>query len=115
MVEEVWKEVYAFDAFEVSNLGQIRSKEPGFPVVKSKIDLRGYVTVCFYGYTMAVHTIVLETFVSPRPKGLVCCHWDGNKENNKLSNLRWDINKANGEDTARHNREKRALEQNENT
>lgn len=55
------------------------------------------------GYRMIhVHTLVLTTFVGPRPAGMQCCHWDGNKTNNALSNLRWDTPKANAADKIRH-------------
>ena len=48
------------------------------------------------------HRLVLEAFVGPRPAGAVCCHADGNRTNNNLSNLRWDTPKANTADSLRH-------------
>lgn len=48
------------------------------------------------------HTMVLEAFVGPRPSGYDGCHWDGDKENNNLSNLRWDSRKGNMADKYRH-------------
>jgi hypothetical protein len=59
------------------------------------------------GKNRLVHQIVLETFVGPRPKGMVACHKDGNPSNNALSNLRWDTYKANSADTIRHGRSNR--------
>lgn len=49
-----------------------------------------------------VHRMVLEAFVGPRPKGLVCCHWDDVPTNNRLSNLRWDTPAENEKDKARN-------------
>lgn len=49
-------------------------------------------------YTM-VHAAVLTAFVGPRPKGMQCCHNDGNAANNRLENLRWDTPKNNTADT----------------
>ncbi len=49
-----------------------------------------------------VHRLILEAFVGPRPGGLECCHWDGNPENNRLDNLRWDTPKSNALDSIRH-------------
>lgn len=39
-------------------------------------------------YVRYIHRLVYETFVGPIPKGYHCCHNDGNKDNNNLSNLR---------------------------
>lgn len=38
---------------------------------------------------VTVHTLVLETFVGPRPDNMSCRHLDGNKDNNHISNLKW--------------------------
>jgi len=53
-------------------------------------------------YTKRVHRLVLEAFVGPAPKGMVCCHWNGDPTDNRLSNLRWDTPKANQSDSVRH-------------
>ena len=50
----------------------------------------------------SVHVLVLQTFVGPRPKGLQCCHSDGDRSNNKLSNLRWDTPTNNHKDKHKH-------------
>ncbi len=49
-----------------------------------------------------VHRLVLEAFVGPCPKGMECCHNDGDPTNNNLSNLRWDTRKANSADRKKH-------------
>jgi hypothetical protein len=36
-----------------------------------------------------IHHLVLETFVGPRPPGLVCRHLDGDPSHNHVGNLRW--------------------------
>ena len=56
-----------------------------------------------------VHQLILETFVGPRSDKLECCHNDGNNQNNKLSNLRWDTSKANSADMIRHGRSTRGI------
>ncbi len=53
---------------------------------------------------VSVHTLVLTAFVSPRPAGLVCCHWDGDPANNELGNLRWGTPADNSADRDRHGR-----------
>ena len=50
----------------------------------------------------AVHVLILETFVGPRPHGMEACHEDGQPQNNWLGNLRWDTHQANMHDAIRH-------------
>ena len=53
-------------------------------------------------FSRRVHTLVLETFVGPKPDGMECCHYpDSNKENNNLNNLRWDTHSENAKDKYR--------------
>lgn len=51
---------------------------------------------------VGVHTLVLETFVGPRPKGFQCRHLDGNTQNNHVSNLQWGTPSDNMQDQLRH-------------
>lgn len=51
-----------------------------------------------------VHLLVLEAFVGPRPEGMEGCHWDDDKSNNFLSNLRWGTRSANVRDLVRNGR-----------
>lgn len=52
--------------------------------------------------TKRVSRLVLEAFCGPCPEGRQACHNDGDRENNKLSNLRWDTPKNNCADRIRH-------------
>jgi hypothetical protein len=52
--------------------------------------------------SVAVHSLVLSTFMHPRPEGMECCHEDGCRTNNRLANLRWDTPIANNADKVRH-------------
>ena len=52
-----------------------------------------------------VHTLVLETFVGPRPeKGMYGCHRDDNPENNHLDNLYWGTPAQNSRDAVNNGR-----------
>lgn len=51
--------------------------------------------------------VILETFVSPRPKGAVCRHLDGNPKNNALCNLAWGTTLENIQDKLRHGTQER--------
>ena len=52
--------------------------------------------------THRVHTLVLSAFVSPRPPGLVACHLNGIRSDNRVENLRWDSQAGNLADRRAH-------------
>jgi hypothetical protein len=49
-----------------------------------------------------IHRLVLRTFVGEPPEGCEGAHWDGNRTNNALSNLRWATSTENRDDQRRH-------------
>jgi len=49
-----------------------------------------------------VHQLVLSAFVGPCPDGMQCCHNNGNRADNRLTNLRWDTPKSNSADRHKH-------------
>jgi hypothetical protein len=60
-----------------------------------------------YPRTIAVHDLVMTTFVGPRPPELdQVRHLDGNEGNNHLSNLCWGTHKENAADKRRHRDER---------
>ena len=57
--------------------------------MKTQINNRGYISVCFNRTTYMVHRLVAEGFcLNPENKRFVN-HLDGNKLNNHFSNLEW--------------------------
>lgn len=52
----------------------------------------------------AVHLLVLEEFIGPRPAGMVACHANDIKADNHLTNLRWDTPSSNWDDRRRNGR-----------
>ncbi len=56
-------------------------------------------------FSKHLHILMLETFVGPRPQGLIACHFDDDRTNNRLENLRWDTPKNNCLDAARNGRQ----------
>lgn len=120
-MEEVWKPIPGFEAsYEVSSLGRIRlldrlgpHKRYGTFLKKGKIlkpsnDSDGYplyvLCVAQVRKTVLAHKAVLWAFVGPKPEGMEACHNDGNRQNNSLSNLRWDTQTANNKDKIAHGR-----------
>jgi len=126
--EEIWKPIPGWPAYEVSNLGRVRSyytyaKRPhghkrserviaGEPqrILKVRSKLRYPYVILRAGRrsrTVQIHRLVLEAFVGPRPVGLMSCHNDGDAFNNHLDNLRYDTPRANVQDTIRMGRQSR--------
>lgn len=115
--QESWRPIPGFEGFyDVSDQGRIRTVSRIVPTAGGqrrvaerirKLDTTkaGYkiITLSKGGVrsVKSVHPLVLEAFVGPRPPGMEACHWDGDKGNNALSNLRWDTKKANELDAVR--------------
>jgi len=59
-----------------------------------------------------VHRLVLETFISPCPDGMECCHNNDVSDDNGLENLRWDTHSENGRDVYRNGRRSNVGEKN---
>lgn len=111
MTEERWLPVVGYEGFyEVSDAGQVRSlprKGSGGRIMTRSLNSNGYPNVTLRKdgahVTRAVHLLVIEAFVGPRPgPGYQCCHNDGSRTNNSLSNLRWDTVRGNAQDKVLH-------------
>ena len=118
---ERWLPVVGHEgSYEVSDLGRVRSLDrtrvytskwgtpmrrffPGRILFASSTAKTGYSIVHFgNGQSGLVHRLVLTAFVGPPPEGTECCHNDGNPQNNRLENLRWDTHQSNLLDQAVH-------------
>lgn len=92
--------------YQVSNMGRVRS-HPNSKITGSKpgkilfqsCDNRGYSQVYLYfkykQTTTKVHRLVVEAFLPKRGHGWQVNHLDGDKTNNRLSNLELCTNKEN--------------------
>lgn len=122
-MDEVWKACPGHPGYEVSNQGTVQRTAQFDPYGRETVPAsiapsfwtgpegKEYLTVNvsrFDGTTRKawqhrkVHLLVLEAFVGPRPHGLIGCHNDGDKNNNRPENLRWDTYSSNSYDTVRH-------------
>ncbi len=118
-VKEVWVKTYLSDLYEVSNLGRIRSLDRYVydkrckRFLKSKLlnpknpSTSGYLrTAISQGKkpkTVYIHQLVYHSFNGTSPeKNMVVDHIDGNKLNNKLSNLQFITHVKNCERGEKH-------------
>lgn len=94
---ERWKDIKGYEGrYQVSNLGNVKSLIRG--IILKPIQMKRGKYLClnlmnFEGKMEAncyIHVLVLEAFVSAKPKGnFVGLHLDGDTTNNKLKNLKW--------------------------
>lgn len=107
---EVWKEHPEFTDYAISNMGRVKRVTP-YKTGRGDKNIRqgkllslcknkwGYLFVCLrkngFKKMDKVHRFVLETFIGPCPKNHECNHKDGDKKNNKLSNLEWTTKSEN--------------------
>ena len=106
METEVWKDVKEFlGYYQVSNLGRYRSAERTVTfadgrvrtfeskILKPYISKQGYhiATLSYKGknFKRRVHRMVAENFLEPVEGDVEVNHIDGDKLNNKVSNLEW--------------------------
>ncbi|MGE8328881.1 NUMOD4 motif-containing HNH endonuclease [Pseudomonas urmiensis] len=119
MTEEIWKDIVGFEGYyQVSDLGRVRSVDrelvnsrghnqrfPGVMIVITG-DGSGYQKFLAHKAgakkNLLVHTCVLEAFTGPGPDGYECCHGNGNRKDNRHSNLRWGTKAENAKDKELH-------------
>jgi len=110
MQQEIWKEIPGHPFYEVSSLGRIRSwnnnghgRRSSPKILKLTKGSNTYMGVWLGRLqSKSVHRLVIEAFIGPCPKGMECCHNDGNKTNNKAYNLRWGTHQDNCADKKSH-------------
>jgi hypothetical protein len=111
MATEVWKQVPEYPAYDVSNMGRVRSyyyrnkgeiADQPQRFLKPSPNAKGYLCVGLsrngHSKIYTIHSLVLLAFVGARPDGMLACHNDSNQTNNHLDNLRYDTPKGNMND-----------------
>lgn len=99
MTKEEWRDVPGYEGwYQVSNLGQIRRIAPGKStfvgrILNPKTDDHGYIRITLHkkgrGKTIRIHRIIMETFHGECPSGMEVNHKNGDKTDNRLSNLEY--------------------------
>jgi hypothetical protein len=121
-----WEKVVGFPHYEVSTKGSVRSLPrmvercdgqlqgiPGgilSPVIRDNHGTQyGEVTLSDIGsgrrhVIRKVHHLILETFIGPRPEGMVTRHLNGDSLDNRLENLIYGTHEQNVADRSRQGR-----------
>lgn len=116
LATEAWLDIPGRVAYQVSDLGRVRScrkaghwKTPsaglaaGYHLLKPHVHANGYLSVqLIRGRWDLIHRLVLLAFVGPCPEGMECRHADGSRVNNRLTNLCWGTRIENNADKVRH-------------
>lgn len=103
---ERWLPVAGFEGrYMVSDHGRVWSELRQRMLSPSTTE--GYPSVVLYAsdrgrHGRLVHRLVLEAFVCVRPPMAEACHWDGDRSNARLENLRWGSRGENLADARRH-------------
>lgn len=109
---EVWKDIKGYEGiYQVSNMGKIRSltrvvidkngiqKNIKGKTLKLSTTTQGYKAVVFKkdgkNKNFRVHRLVAQAFIKNYESKPYVNHIDGNKKNNKASNLEWCTNSEN--------------------
>jgi hypothetical protein len=115
---ERWKDIPSYPGYQASDLGRVRSldkrvgcRSGGIRLRKGKVLVpvihhSGYAVYSVYaaGKMKSVpgHLLVMQAFIGKAPDGFVVCHYDGNRQNNLLINIRYDTKSANEQDKLMH-------------
>ena len=89
---EEWKEIEGYPNYEVSIYGEVYSKKKG-DVLEPQNNTHGYYVVTLYDNNIpkmhTVHRLVAKAFIpNPFNKNEIN-HINGNKKDNRVSNLEW--------------------------
>lgn len=93
-MEVIWKKAVStrfpelVHNIEVSNECKVR-KIHNKKEYKITLHKQGYKLIMINAKEFPIHTLMAETFISPRPDNMIINHIDGDKLNNAISNLQY--------------------------
>lgn len=100
------------DRYLCDDEGVIWSQHTGRPLTTKYNSRDKYGRVNLFDgvkfHTKTVHSVILATFVGPRPTSAVIRHLDGNARNNRIDNLKYGSQSENALDTVAHGRNPKA-------
>jgi len=88
-----WRKIKRNPNYSINRNGEVRNDATGRIKTPYENKANGYMTVDLYsnnkGTKVTIHRLLAEAFI-PNPDNKPCIdHKDGDRKNNKLSNLRW--------------------------
>lgn len=102
---EEWRTLPSNHRYMVSSFGRVRN---AYKVMKPRLGYKDYWKLGIWNdtkrRTVYLHALIAEAFVGPRPSGAVCRHIDGDKNNNRATNIAYGTVKENRADMLRHGR-----------
>lgn len=101
--KEQWRPVKGYEGYEISSFGRVASyRRKTAIIMKPQLNNAGYLVVWFSykkrNKIRLVHRLVAAAFCTARQGRNVVNHKDGNRLNNKASNLEWVTTKENVQD-----------------
>lgn len=89
-MKERWTVIDGYEKYEVSNFGRVRNEKKA---ILKPVKSNGYLAVNLYNdlgiRQVKVHRLVGMAYLPRNQSQTQINHIDGNKHNNKLSNLEW--------------------------
>ncbi len=121
-MSEKWKVIPSIPEYAVSSIGRVKSLERRLrflskkgkecwrvkkeTILSQQKQNGGYMIVHLHVDSIrrakTVHSLVAESFIGPRPKGLDVCHRDGKRINNGYKNLKYRTRSVNFKDMHAH-------------
>lgn len=107
---EKWIEIDGYNDYMVSNKGRVKRVVSAFNskprMLKTTTNAHGYSVINLRRdcktKTHYVHRLVCQHFIGDSPDGKNdAAHWDGDKSNNRVTNLRWASRQENNMDKHR--------------
>lgn len=113
MENEEWRTAPDYLKYSVSNLGRVRRDVGGRGAAQAGRILKpayydGYPKVKLWNDNgskyISIHALVAAAFIGPRPHRHEVAHYNGQRDDNRLENLRYATGSENWSDRRRHGR-----------